>query len=69
LKNPVFEKTASYGHFGRDPYTEDVEVFYQDETTSLKDEQNGRKIYKKPVKFFAWEELDYVDKVKAAFGL
>ncbi len=69
LKNPIFEKTASYGHFGRKPYTEEVEVFYQDETTALKGEQNGRKVYKKPVKFFAWEELDYVDKVKETFGI
>ena len=69
LKNPVFVKTASYGHFGREPFVEDVEVFYQDETTSLKGESNGRKVYTKPVKFFAWEELDYVDQVKAAFNL
>jgi len=69
LKNPVFEKTASYGHFGREPFTEEIEVLYQDETTTYKREDHGRKVYTKPVKFFAWEELDYVDKVKAAFGL
>ncbi|MBE0650817.1 MAG: methionine adenosyltransferase [Bacteroidales bacterium] len=69
LKNPIFEKTASYGHFGRKPYTEEVEVFYEDGTTSFVEEQNGRKVYKKQVKFFGWEELDYVDKVKLAFGL
>jgi len=69
LKNPVFEKTASYGHFGRDVVTEELEVFYEDETTIFKEKRNGQKIYAKLVKFFAWEELDYVDKVKAAFKL
>ncbi len=69
LKNPVFERTASYGHFGRDVVVEEQEVFYEDETTTFKEERNGQKVYTKPIKFFAWEELDYVDKVKAAFGL
>ena len=69
LKNPVFEKTASYGHFGRDVVTEEQEVFYEDETTTFKEKRNGQKVYTKLVKFFAWEELDYVDKVKAAFKL
>ncbi|HFB61889.1 MAG TPA: methionine adenosyltransferase [Bacteroidetes bacterium] len=69
LKNPVFERTASYGHFGRDVVVEEQEVFYEDETTTFKEERNGQKVYTKPIKFFAWEELDYVGKVKAAFGL
>ncbi len=69
LKNPVFEKTASYGHFGRDVVVEDQEVFYADETTTFKEERNGQKVFVKPVKYFAWEALDYVDKVKAAFKL
>jgi len=64
LKNPIFEATASYGHFGRDHYTEEVEVFYEDEHTIKK---NGH-IYK-DVAFFAWEKLDYVDQIKKAFGL
>jgi len=69
LTNPIFEKTASYGHFGRDVYTSEEEVFYEDDTTTLKEERNGRKVYSKSVKFFAWEELNYVDRVKEAFGL
>ncbi len=28
LKNPIFLPTASYGHFGRDYYKKDVEVYY-----------------------------------------
>ncbi|MEF9950914.1 MAG: methionine adenosyltransferase domain-containing protein, partial [Mucinivorans sp.] len=45
LRNPIFLPTASYGHFGREPYTE-----------------NG-------MRFFAWEELDMVDKFKKEFSL
>src|SRR5574344_1815999 len=37
LKNPIYQPTASYGHFGRDYYTKEVEVFYEDENTYQKD--------------------------------
>ncbi|MFC2118738.1 methionine adenosyltransferase [Bacteroidota bacterium] len=57
LKYPVFLPTASYGHMGRDPYQEEIEL-----------EING-KAEKKSVWFFSWEKLDYVEKVKAAFGI
>ena len=63
LTNPIFEETASYGHFGREPFTRPVEVHYQDEHTYEKD----GKTYK-DVEFFAWEKLDLVDKLKTAFG-
>ena len=69
LKNPIFEKTASYGHFGRDPFTEEIEVLYEDENTTFVENRDGVNIYTKKVDFFKWEELDYVDKVKEAFGL
>lgn len=69
LKNPIFEKTASYGHFGRDVFSREEEVFYEDETTTFKENRNGRRVYTKTVKYFSWEELNYVDKVKTAFGL
>ena len=69
LKNPIFEKTASYGHFGREPFTEEVEVTYNSDDTSFKENRNGVDIYTKKVDFFAWEKLDFVDKVKEAFGL
>ncbi len=64
LKNPIFERTASYGHFGRDHYTEDVEVYYEDKDTVKK---NGK--YYKEVEFFAWEKLDYDNKIKTPFNL
>lgn len=57
LKNPIFGVTASYGHFGRDSYKEDVTVV-----------ENGQKVTK-TVEFFAWEKLDYVDAIKKAFNL
>jgi S-adenosylmethionine synthetase len=69
LKNPIFEKTASYGHFGREPFTEEVEVFYNADDTTFKENRNGVDVYTKKVDFFGWEKLDFVDKVKEAFGL
>ena len=63
LTNPIFEETASYGHFGRQPVIEPVEVYYKDDATYEKD----GKTYK-DVEFFAWEKLDLVDKLKKAFG-
>ena len=63
LTNPIFEETASYGHFGRQPVVKPVEVFYKDKTTYVKD----GKTYK-DVEFFGWEKLDLVDKLKKAFG-
>ncbi len=57
LKNPIFQATAAYGHFGRAPYTENVEVI-----------ENGQKVTK-TVEFFTWEKLDYVEQIKKEFGL
>ncbi|OQX80321.1 MAG: methionine adenosyltransferase [Bacteroidetes bacterium 4484_276] len=68
LKNPIFLKTTTYGHFGRDHYTKEVEVAYEDETT-FKKVVNGKDKIFKDVEFFAWEKLDYVDKVKEGFGI
>jgi S-adenosylmethionine synthetase len=70
LKNPVFLPTATYGHFGRDSYSKTVEVYYEvpgSKSKSLND--NGKKAYQKKVEFFAWEKLDYVDKIKKAFKM
>ena len=64
LTNPIFEETASYGHFGRQPETRKVEVYYKDKTTFVED----GKIYKN-VEFFGWEKLDMVDSFKKAFKI
>ncbi|MBP5644255.1 MAG: methionine adenosyltransferase [Bacteroidales bacterium] len=64
LKNPIFEPTASYGHFGRDYYTAKVEVMYKDKDTFTEDGKNY-----KNVEFFAWEKLDMVEKIQKVFGI
>jgi S-adenosylmethionine synthetase len=70
LKNPVFLPTASYGHFGRDHYTKEVNVFYPVKGLKASGTNgNGKPVYRKKVEFFAWEKLDYVDKIKKEFGL
>ena len=60
LKNPIFQPTASYGHMGRDHFTRKA-IFYP--------HINGDETIEKEVEFFTWEKLDYVDKLKEAFGL
>ena len=57
LTNPIFAETAKYGHFGRDPRRKTV-TFIED----------GKEV-KRKVEFFTWEKLDYVDKIKDAFGI
>jgi S-adenosylmethionine synthetase len=57
LTYPIFLATASYGHMGREPYSEKVLVG-----------ENGHQ-QTKEVQFFGWEKLDYVDKIKAKFKL
>ncbi len=57
LKYPIFSPTASYGHFGRTPFTQNIKLNYNGKETS------------KRVDFFAWEKLDYVDKIKKEFGI
>ena len=63
LKNPIFEPTASYGHFGRDPFTAKVEVLYKDNDTFT---ENGKNY--KNVEFFAWEKVDMIDKIQKVFA-
>lgn len=58
LRNPIYSETAAYGHMGRKPET-------KDKTFSL---PNGE-TKTVTVKLFTWEELNFVDEVKAAFGL
>ena len=63
LTNPIFEETASYGHFGRQPETRKVEVYYEDNDTF----REGDHIYKN-VEFFGWEKLDLVNQLKSSFN-
>ena len=57
LKNPIFEATASYGHFGNRPYTK-VEKLWE----------NGREV-EREIEFFGWEKLDAVEEIRREFGL
>lgn len=68
LKNPIFEATAAYGHFGRDPFSKEVEVYYQNKDTVSRVVDGVEKHFKE-VSFFAWEKLDMVDEIKAVFNL
>jgi len=57
LKNPIYEPTATYGHFGRKPYKQVVKLI-----------RDGKPV-EKEILFFGWEALDAVDKIKEAFGI
>ena len=57
LKKPIYEPTAAYGHVGRKPYQEFVEVY-----------RGGVKT-QEIVQFFGWELLDSVDTIKKEFNL
>ncbi len=52
LKNPIFEATSYYGHFGKRPYKEMV-TFYENDVP-----------VEREVEFFAWEEMDEVENLK-----
>jgi S-adenosylmethionine synthetase len=58
LRQPMYSETAAYGHMGRKNETVHKTFKTPDNTeTTL------------TVELFTWEKLDYVDKVKEAFGL
>lgn len=58
LRNPIYSETAAYGHMGRKPETVEKTFVSPD----------GKEI-KRKVELFTWEKLDYVPKVKKAFGI
>ena len=58
LRNPIYSETAAYGHMGREPKT--VTKHFESAYEGNKDVT---------VELFTWEKLDYIDKVKKAFGL
>lgn len=58
LRKPIYSETAAYGHMGREPETKEVSFVTFD-----------GKVEKQIVETFTWEKLDYVDKVKKAFGI
>lgn len=58
LRYPIYSETAAYGHMGREPRTI-TKTF----TSRYQDAKQLE------VELFTWEKLDYVARVKAAFGL
>ncbi|MDR0895572.1 MAG: methionine adenosyltransferase [Prevotellaceae bacterium] len=58
LRNPIYLETAAYGHMGREPQT--IVKHFHSRYEGDRDME---------VELFTWEKLDYVDKVKEAFGL
>ena len=58
LRTPMYSETAAYGHMGR-----------INETVSKTFTQPNGETKTMDVELFTWEKLDYIDKVKAGFGL
>ena len=58
LRTPIYSETAAYGHMGRE--CKEIQKEFKDAAGKTKNVT---------VKLFPWEELNYADKVKAAFSL
>ncbi len=58
LRNPIYSETASYGHMGRENKT--IEKIFNE------GKANEKRV---TVELFTWEKLDYVDRIKEAFGI
>ena len=58
LRNPIYSETAAYGHMGRKP---------ENVTKTFRTPNGEEKTVS--VELFTWEKLDFVDKVKAEFGI
>jgi S-adenosylmethionine synthetase len=58
LRSPIYSETAAYGHMGR-----------ENEVVTKEFKSPDGKVKKMKVELFTWEKLDYVSKVKKAFGL
>ncbi|MCP9748180.1 methionine adenosyltransferase [Lacihabitans sp. CS3-21] len=57
LRTPIYSETAAYGHMGRES------------KIVKKSFNNAGQKAEVEVELFTWEKLDYVEKVKAAFGI
>ena len=58
LRTPIYTETANHGHMGHQPR-------FKTKTFKCK----GQPDKQIEVELFTWEKLDYVDKIKATFGL
>ena len=57
LKNPIYEATAAYGHFGNRSFKRIEKVW-----------EHGRET-EREIEFFGWEKLDEVERIRREFGL
>jgi S-adenosylmethionine synthetase len=58
LRTPIYSESAAYGHMGRE--CTEVEKVFKDASGTVK---------KMNVKLFPWEELNFVENIKAEFSL
>lgn len=58
LRNPMYEETARYGHFGREPKI----------VTKTFVDENGREV-ERAVELFTWEKLDKVDAIRKLLNI
>lgn len=58
LRSPMYRESAAYGHMGR-----------KNEVVTKRFETPDGIVKELEVELFTWEKLDFVDKVKATFGL
>lgn len=58
LRNPIYVETAAYGHMGRTPATV---------TKTFESPYNGK--VTKELELFTWENLNFVETIKEAFGI
>src|SRR5690606_5707085 len=58
LRSPIYSESAAYGHMGR-----------KNEIVTKTFTQPNNESITLEVELFTWEKLDYVDKVKEAFGI
>ena len=56
LKKPIYKATASYGHMGKEPRQEHIIML-----------KEGKEV-EETVTLFAWEKLDYAQKIKEVFN-
>lgn len=57
LRTPIYSETAAYGHMGR-----------KNEVVSKRFVSPTGEVKELEVELFTWEKLDFVDKIKSAFG-
>lgn len=58
LRTPIYQETASYGHFGREPRKVVKRIALYDGSYTEQE-----------VELFTWEKLDHLDQVRSAFQL